>query len=221
MKNDFTQSLSRFLKVMMDGQAYLNVLYLVASFPLGLFYFVFLVTGLSLGISTLIVWIGIPILMLVSIGWCAFASFERFIAFHWLKEDFPVLTSSPKKGAGIWTRFKDFATSPSTWKSVVYLFLKLPLGLASFVIVVILVCMTLAFLTAPIAYQLLPDFQAGISFGPVIPAWYIDSMYDALIGTLLGLLLWPLTLQVTNGLAWAHAKFARLMLTNDPMEAFA
>ena len=87
MKKDLIQNLFRFIRVMVDIQAYLNVGYLVIAFPLGVFYFVFLVSGLSLGLSTLIIWVGIPILLLMSIVWCALASFERFIAIYWLKEE--------------------------------------------------------------------------------------------------------------------------------------
>ena len=88
MKKDLIQNLFRFIRVMVDLQAYLNVGYLVITFPLGVFYFVFLVSGLSLGLSTVIIWVGIPILLLTSIGWCSLASFERHMAIHWLKENF-------------------------------------------------------------------------------------------------------------------------------------
>ena len=205
----------RFFSVMGDVQAYLNGFYLVVAFPLGVFYFVFLVTGLSLGLSTLIIWVGIPILLLVCIGWCALASFERYMAIHWLKEDLPAVTSPSMGGAGIWTRFKDFLANPLTWKSMIYLFLKFPLGMVTFVVIITLVSLTLAFLTAPITYKFLPDFQIGIFFGSGLPAWHIDTMYKAIIGMLLGLVLWPLTLHVTNGLAWLHAKLARFMLRPD------
>jgi hypothetical protein len=43
-------------------------------------------------------------------------------------------------------------------------------------------------------------------------------MSEALLGTLIGLLLWPVTLHITNGLAWVHAKFAKVMLSVDSME---
>src|SRR5689334_15764294 len=38
-------------------------LYLLLSLPLGILYFVALVTGIALGVSLTIVWIGIPILL--------------------------------------------------------------------------------------------------------------------------------------------------------------
>ena len=37
-----------FFGVIVDPQSYLNIVYLLVAFPLGTFYFVFLITGLSL-----------------------------------------------------------------------------------------------------------------------------------------------------------------------------
>jgi hypothetical protein len=49
------QTTFRFFKIIGRGQAYINLFYLLAAFPLGVFYFVFLASGLSAGISLLIV----------------------------------------------------------------------------------------------------------------------------------------------------------------------
>ena len=51
--------------VFIQLQTYLNILYLLLAFPLGLGYFVFLVTGLALGLGLFITWFGIVILLLV------------------------------------------------------------------------------------------------------------------------------------------------------------
>jgi len=208
----------RFFSVMGRGQSYLNLFYLLVAFPLGVFYFVFLVSGLSTGISLLIVWVGIPILLLVGFGWWILAYFERFLAIYWLKEEVPAMALPSEPGVDTWTRVGAHITNPVTWKSLLYLLMKFPLGIATFVILVTLISLTLAFLTMPLTYEYLPDFQAGIFFGAGLPSWKIDSLGDALIGVLIGLILWPVTLQVANGLAWVLAKFARIMLSVDPME---
>ena len=216
--DDPKQSAFRFFSVIGNGQAYLNLLYLLASFPLGISYFVFLVSGLAVGISLSIIWVGIPILLLVGAGWWTLASFERFMAIHLLSEDIPEMSRPSNEGAGLWARFKEYFVNPVTWKSPLYLFLKFPLGTATFVILATLISLTLAFLTMPFTYEFLSEFQVGVFFGPGLPVWHIDNMSDALLGTLIGLILWPVTLHVTNGLAWVHAKFAKVMLSVDPME---
>jgi len=210
------QSSSQLLKVIFNRQAYQNLIYLGAAFPLGVFYFVFLVSGISLGISTLIIWLGIPILLLVGFGWLLLASFERFMAIHLLNEDIPEMVRPSNESDDIWTRFKAYFTNPVTWKSLLYLLLKFPLGMATFIILITLVSLTLAFLSMPLIYESQPPFQAGISIGMGLPAWHIDSLGDALLCVVIGLLLWPVTLHIANGLAWVHAKFARLMLSVSP-----
>jgi hypothetical protein len=212
-----TQTAFRFFRVVISGQAYLNLFYLLAAFPLGVFYFAFLVSGLAAGISLSIIWVGIPILLLVGAGWWALASFERSMAIHWLKEDVPAMALPLNNSTDIWTRFKEFLNNPVTWKSPLYLFLKFPLGIATFVILTTLISLTLAFLSMPFTFEFLPEFQAGVFFDPGVPTWRIDSVSDALLGALIGVLLWPVTLQVANGLAWVHAKFAKVMLSLDPL----
>ena len=46
-----TRSSTGFVGVIANPQSYLNIVYLLLAFPLGTFYFVFLVTGLSLGLG--------------------------------------------------------------------------------------------------------------------------------------------------------------------------
>lgn len=210
--NNISPTVGQFFRVMVSGQTYLNLIYLGAAFPLGVFYFVFLVSGLSTGISLAIIWVGIPILLLVGVAWWVLASFERFMAINLLKEDIPAIARPSNEGADLWSRFKIYFANPVTWKSLLYLFLKFPLGITTFIILITLVSLTLAFLSMPLTYEHLQYFQGGISFGPGLPIWQIDSLNDALLGALIGVMLWPVTLHVTNGLAYVHAKFARLML---------
>lgn len=217
---DPKRSTLRFFSVIGSGQAYLNMLYLLVAFPLGVTYFVFLISGLAVGISLSIIWVGVPILLLVGAGWWTLASFERFMVIHLLSEDIPEMSRPSNEGASIWTRFKKYFIHPVTWKSPLYLFLKFPLGTATFVILATLISLTLAFLTMPLTHEFLSEFHVGVFFGPGLPAWHIDSMSDALLCTLIGLILWPVTLHITNGLAWVHAKFAKVMLCNDPMGRF-
>ena len=204
--------LYRFFKVTISGQAYLNLIYLLASFPLGLFYFVFLTVGLSIGISLSIVWVGIPLLLAVGMGWWVLASFERFTTIHLLKEEIHSMMLPSRTSKSLWELFTGYLINPVTWKSPVYLFLKFPLGISTFVILVILISLTLTFLTLPLTYELV-DFQISGFFYPEHNSWQINSMGEALFGTLIGLVLWPVSLQITNGLAWLHAKFARVMLS--------
>jgi len=212
-----TKDRVKFFRVMSSGQAYLNLLYVLAAFPLGLFYFVYLVSGLSLGISLSIIWVGVPLLLLVGAGWWIMARFERYLAIHLLKEDIPEMALPVKPNDDLWMRFKAYFTNPVTWKSLLYLFIKFPLGLATFVALAVLVSLTLGLLSMPFTYQQMDLFQ-GISFG--LGVWQIDSLLDTLLAALVGFMLWPVTLHVTNGFAWGYASLSKLMLGTDPILIF-
>src|SRR5205085_7700793 len=45
--------------------------YLLLNFPVGLAAFVFLTTTLSVGVSTAIIWVGVPVLMISLLTWRA------------------------------------------------------------------------------------------------------------------------------------------------------
>lgn len=87
--NKTTDIVKQFFGVVTRGETYLNIIYLLLAFPLGTAYFVFLVTGLSLGLSLLIIWVGIPILLFMIVAWWGLVVFERQLAIWLLHVDIP------------------------------------------------------------------------------------------------------------------------------------
>ena len=203
----------KFIRVVGSIKAYRNLVYLLAAFPLGVFYFVFLVSGLSTGISLSIIWVGIPILVLMGVGWWLLACFERAAARVMLEEDIPSMSVGTDASKNLWALFIDHLVNPVTWKSLIYLFMKFPLGIVSFTIVVTLGALTIALLISPFVFDTQQFFQEGGFLGYGVLEFQISSMKDAMITLVIGLLLWPVTLHIVNGLAWLHGKFARLMLS--------
>jgi len=204
-----------FFEVLWSRQAYLNLVYLLAAFPLGVLYFIFLVTGLSTGLSLTIVWVGIPALLAVGVGCWALASFERLLAILCLKEEIPPMKEAPPPAPGPWAFLKAYLTHPVTWKSPLFLLLKFPLGTATFSILAVLLTLTLALLTLPLTYERV-DIQFAGFLSPGRVFWQVDGAWEALLGTAVGLVLWPATLWIGNRLAWIHGKFARIMLSAEP-----
>ncbi len=76
-------------RVALRRQTYLNVLYLIAAFPLGLAYLIFLVVGLALGFGLSFILVGVPILFGVGAAWWRLGAFERELAIWWLGADIP------------------------------------------------------------------------------------------------------------------------------------
>ena len=125
-------ALTRFFGVVAAPQTWLGILFNWLAFPLGLFYFVFLITGLSLGVGLVVVWVGIPILLVVAGAWWLFGAFERVQARYLLGADVPRAPREWEKVDGIWAKLRAHFGSAATWKDLVYLFAKLPFGIVSY-----------------------------------------------------------------------------------------
>ncbi|MBW8012629.1 MAG: hypothetical protein FVQ83_15545 [Chloroflexi bacterium] len=206
--NNFNQSLVKFFSVVGEVQAYVNIFYLLLAFPLGIFYFVFLVAGLAAGIPLTVIWIGIPILLLVLGGWWLLAAFERQMAIWLLKENIVPMALNNRGEEGVWKRLIAHLTNQVTWKSLLFLFVKFPLGIASFVVVVISGTITIGFLSAPLFYK---SYEWVVNFAPGI-VWRVDSYNEALIAALIGLLMWPVSLHIIGWVAKVSGRFAAFML---------
>ncbi|MCH7786620.1 MAG: sensor domain-containing protein [Chloroflexi bacterium] len=189
--------------VFIQLQTYLNILYLLLAFPLGIGYFVFLVTGLALGLGLFITWFGVVILLLVlGVSW-ALTVFERELAIRMLGIEIPPMARGNPTGPGIWRRLVNHLANPVTWTGLIYLIFKFPAGVSSFVITVVLLSVPLGFVTAPIYYR-----WAEINFG----FWRIDSLPEALALVPIGFVVGIITPHVLNFAAFLSGRFAYIML---------
>ncbi len=198
-----TNPLERLYGVFAKPQTYLNLLYLLLAFPLGLAYFVFLVTGLSVGIGLIILWVGLLILAgVLALCW-PLTLFERQMAISLLKVEIPPLTHAQENPGGVLQQIKNHLSNPATWKGIAFLFIKFPVGLASFIVTVTLGSLSLGLILAPLAYP-----WAHMNFG----MWEINSMPAAAIACVAGLIVAPLSLHLFNLLAEWSGKLALIML---------
>ncbi len=213
--NTFSKSLITFFGAPLRGQTYLNMLYLFLAFPLGLIYFIFLVTGLSLGVGLAIVWVGLLVLLGVFAIWYGMLAFERVMAIGLLREQIPPMAPPAAPESGIWQQFTAALRNPVTWKGLLYLVLKFPLGVLSFIVLVSFLSTGLSLLLAPAYYSYLPPAMEmtinGTYFNPV---WVLDTLQEAIIAAVAGIFVLLIGLQAFNGLAWVSGKFARVMLGN-------
>lgn len=201
--NDFDQLMKKYFEVLIRPQSYSNLLYLLLSFPLGIFYFVFLVTGLSLGFPLIILIVGIFILAAVFAATWGMAAFERGLAISLLHVKIPPMAKAGAPDAGFWQRVKDYLTNPVTWKGLLYLFCRFPLGIINFTLVVTVLAVVLAMIAAPLAYP-----WATYDLGFTV----VNSLSDAFLVMIIGLLLAPAGLHLLNFLARLQGEFARVML---------
>jgi hypothetical protein len=198
--------LKKYFGVIARPETYLNTLYLFLAFPLGLTYFILLTVGFSLGLSLIIIWIGLLILaILFPVVW-ALIAFERLQVIKLLKVEVAPMSSQPERELGLWQRTKDFFTNPVTWKGLLYLFLKFPIGIAEFIIITTGLALTFGMIFAPLAYP-----WVTINFG----FWVVDSFAEALGVTVIGILILPAIFHSFNFVAQLNGKFAKVMLGSD------
>ena len=208
--------LTKFFSVMGSGKAYLALIYNALAFPLGLFYFVFLITGLSVSVPLIIVFVGLLLVPMMMLLWWFLAWFERVLAIALLGEEIGPMTLPSHPEDDFWTKVKNFLVNPVTWKSLVYLLFKLPLGIIALIVLTVLGSLALSFLALPIL---------TLGFGmPVIINWWGGIQYSlqspaiVLPFFLLGILMWPISLHASNLLGMINGWFAKVMLGQYPYE---
>ena len=205
--------------VVRQKQTYLNMLYLLMSLPLGIFYFVVLITGMSVGISTAFIWIGLPILFGTVICWRGLAAFERLLVIHQLHINVLPMSYPDPTPKTWWQQFKAYLSNRVTWTSLVYLFLDFVFGIVAFAITTTLLAVSLSFLLGWLAYLIdtalynaigpYTSYELFIKINGQIEPW---AMTVFLLIMVVGVFLTIGSLHVLNGIAYAWGQFARVML---------
>jgi signal transduction histidine kinase len=207
----------RALMAPIDPRTWTAALYLVASLAVGVFWFVVLVTGISVGLSLVIIWVGLPILGLTMLAWRGGAWLER----RWVGLTLGARIPEPYRPlppGGLLARWLAMAADPATWKDFAYLVLLFPLGLIWFVVTVTLWSLALTMVTAPVYYRLLPNDRIDIVWFSDRPNVVLDTLPEALAVAVLGLLLCFVAAWATRGMRAAHAFIAQGLLGPSPSQ---
>ena len=199
----------RFFGVVARPRTWLNLVYLVLAFPLGLAYIVVLTVGLSLGAGLAIILVGLLILLVTLIAWRGMAALERAMARGLLGVTIPPSLPSAEPDAPVWIRAKAWLRDPVTWKSLVFVVAKLPMGILALALVAGLGGLAVLLLVAPFLTLVEPI----VFFG-----WEIEGPLEALPLLPAGILACIVVLHLVNGLAWLYALTARVMLGPSSMQ---
>jgi hypothetical protein len=207
-----------------------NIAYLLLSFPLGVFYFVVLITGLSVGIGTVVVWLGIPILFATIAAIWGLAALERALTVHLLHIDMPAPQERYAESRKMVERFGLKIRDGQTWKSLVYLLLKFPLGTVLFCVTVTLLALCAGLILAPLGYLIstyvLQEAGVHVAHSSSSIAWLntlslqITGDYEpgefikSFAYTAVGIALWIPVRALLNGMARLSGAFAHVMLSS-------
>lgn len=197
-----------------ERRTYFALLYALLGLPLGIFYFAFIVTGLSLGLGLLITLAGIPVLVLTLAGCRGLAQLERTLAASLLGASMPRVRPA-REGGSLWRRLIRELRSGATWRELSYLLIRFVTGIASFSIAVSVLAGGLYYgLVQPFVVARYPS--AGIQFD----SWSVDSVSRALLFVLPGLVLLLLAPTIINAQARLERSLASAFLGRIPRATF-
>ena len=169
--------------------------------------FVVQVAGLSAGLSLLITFVGIPILLALAVADRWLCAIERLRVGFVRREHVPaVYRRAPKRGFIAW--MKTVATDPQTWKDFGWVWLNIVPGFASAIVAVSLVASVLWALTLPIYWWSLPES----ALPQLWPDSRVDTWGEVLGIAAVGLLLLPVVASIVTGLARGQAWLGRRIL---------
>ncbi|MFD7652894.1 sensor histidine kinase [Actinosynnema sp. NPDC059797] len=183
--------------------------YLLLNLATGLFWFCLLVPLAAISVSTLLIWVGLPLGVLTLVLARTAASGERALLRAALGVDIPN-PHRPLPATGLLDRAKSITKDPATWRDLGYWLLMLPLGVAEFTI-------TLVLWTSVAAMVLLPFYQHWLSatWEVLLPwgdVWAIDTFAKAIPVSVLGVLAALVAARLVKLMGKGHAALAKAVL---------
>ncbi len=199
--------LARLFGVVVDPHTYGALFYMLLSLATGIFFFTWVVTGLSLSLGLLILIIGVPLTVLFFGSVRGLALLEGRLVEALLGERMPRRARYTDRSRTWLQRIGDMFTDGRTWLTLLYFLLMLPLGIIYFTIAATLLAVSLAFIWSPVAAL----------FDASVPSIYIDGtnvlpMAATPLLALAGALLLLLTMHLARGIGRLHGLLAKQLL---------
>jgi hypothetical protein len=211
----------RFFGVIAEPRTYAALVYMLLSLATGIFYFTWVVTGLSLSVGLAILIIGIPFAILFLGSVRMFSLLEGRIVEVMLGERMPRRPLYSSRGKPWLTRIGEMFADPRTWTTLLYMLMMLPLGILYFTLTITLLSTALSFIAAPF---LVMTGYAVVSQN--YDGWLLLGMENGVFGSSLGYVGLPLafafgvallfaTLHLARGIGYLHGQFAKHLLVKS------
>ncbi|MFC0677369.1 sensor domain-containing protein [Lysobacter korlensis] len=200
----------RFFGVAAEPRTYAALFYMLLSMATGIFYFTWVVTGVSLSAGLAMLIIGVPFVILYFGSVRVLSLVEGRLVEAMLGERMPRRPLYSTRGKPLIERIVQLFTDPRVWATQLYFLLMLPLGVVYFTLAVTGLATSISLIAAPV---LLALGEAGV--------FTIDGLQvagaEALPWTwpfiaLVGIALLFLTLHLARGIGRLHAMLAKHML---------
>ncbi|MFS0724951.1 sensor domain-containing protein [Paenibacillus sp. 1P07SE] len=206
-------------------------LMLLSACPKGIVTFVIAVAGVSIGVSLLVLWVGIPILVATLLTCRALMERERQLGAAWLgqQDDFTGRLRAGLAPAGYtpgyprggWRELKALLGERRTYTALLYCLAQLPVGIAGFTIALAVPLAALGAALAPFSYLMngwLP-FELNSLDWIMLP--WLSPLQRALAAGGAGLLLLGLQPLLFRSLGRLYAGWLSASLETAPLRASA
>lgn len=206
----------RFFGVAAEPRTYAALFYMLLSLATGIFYFTWVVTGLSLSAGLAVLIIGIPFIVLFFGSVRVLSLVEGRIVEVMLGERMPRRPLYAARGKPLLARIGDMFIDPRTWSTLLYMLLMLPLGVAYFVVAVAGLSLSLGSMVAPVALLFGYDPRFELHFwGEPLAAmpWTWPLVF------LGGVLMLFVLMHVARGIANLHGQLAKQLLVKVSQHA--
>jgi hypothetical protein len=209
-----SSALGRFFGVAADPRTYGAMFYSILALATGIFYFTWVVTGISMSVGLSVIIIGIPFVILFLGSVRLLSLVEGRIVEVMLGERMPRRPLYADRDRPVLTRIGEMFTDPRTWSTLLYMLAMLPLGILYFTVTVSLLATSLGLTIAP----LLAGFGAfdgwsldGSRWGywepaNVLGAWELPIVFAC------GVVLLFATLHLLRGIGRVHGAVAKHLL---------
>jgi signal transduction histidine kinase len=192
---------------LLSPRTYGRIAYLLLAGCLGTLEFVFLVTGLALGVGLAVTLIGIPILIACVYAWGGLAEAERRIIHALTGTEIPN-PYRPLPARGWWARLRARLGDPATWKDLTFLLLQFPFGLVSFIVTACVLGIGIQGLTLPLWYWAI---DGGVDLG----IFQVDRFGEALALVPLGAVVLLLGIPALGLLGRLYVGYAEVLLGSN------
>jgi hypothetical protein len=129
---------------------------------------------------------------------------DRTVINTMLGAGIPPRAQAPPVSGSLHEHMLATAKRPGTIRRVIYLFLRFPLGVAGFILVMVLIPLSVVFLTAPLTYSFIP-IQIGVST--------VETFDQAIYICCFGAVFTLVSVHLINSWTAVCRRFAKTMLT--------
>lgn len=194
----------KFFDAIIKKQTYLNLLFLIISLPLGILYFIFITTGFLLGILLFIIWIGVPILLFVFKASWKISVLDKKLTSKLLNIQIPAISIPGFENSIQLKEFISYIKNFRTWKILLYLLLKLPVGIISIIPPILISILSGLLIYTP--------FNAVFGKINIMGIYQTESFIEAIFFFFFCIIIWIGLLNLINWFASVSGGFTKKML---------